>query len=346
MTDLFPMSDLAADDLLLDHLAARRDAGGEPVAVMLGALAAHADTPLPAHTGRRKVGRKHRYIGAFAALAVAASGAGVAAAVTLPSRGLSAADRARIEQKMEQSAHSDAPSGLLTRLGLPQTSGTTEARGLVLYRQPDGTIVLLPASVVAAAEASGGPAVALGGAADGVAQGGGQGGAQGSTAGVTGPNGNAWGATQGGQGGNSDGNANAGSQGGSTPTGTPTDPGNGDGDADQQGAKPAPTPSGPSSGNQGGNGNVGKGVDKGKNVTPTPTPTGTPSADLYSTATPPTGRLNGGPSPRSTTPVRAPKPVGAPGTADPVTTGAGTADTGSTGAAALDPGTDASTNVG
>ncbi|MGW5242188.1 hypothetical protein ACWEOW_24940 [Monashia sp. NPDC004114] len=290
MTDLFPMSDLAADDLLLDHLAARRDAGGEPVAVLLSALAANADTPLPAHTGRRKVGRKHRYVGAFAALAVAASGAGVAAAVTLPSRGLSPADRARIEQKMEQSAHSDAPSGLLTRLGLPQTSGTTEARGLVLYRQPDGTIVLLPASVVAAAEASGGLAVALGGASDGVAQGG--------AAGVTGNNGNAWGATQGG---NSDGNANAGSQGGdtptSTPTGTATDPGSGDGDGDSQG---------------------GQGTTKDKNVvpptgTPTPTPTPTPTATGTPTASgrpllaptpppPPTDRVAKSPTAPTTPP--------------------------------------------
>ncbi len=351
MTDLFSTSDLAADDLLLDRIGARGDAGGESVAVLLGALAAHADTPLSAHTGRRKVGRKHRYIGAFAAIAIAASGAGVAAAVTLPQRGLSAADRARIEQKMEESARSDAPSGLLTRLGLPQTTGTTEARGLVLYRQPDGTIVLLPASVVAAAFASGGPAVALGGADDAA-----QADGQGTTAGVAAPSGNAWGATQGGQGGNAGDNAASGPQGRGTPSSPPTDPGTGDGD--QQDDKAGQTPSGPSGGNQGGNGNVGQGVNKGKNAAPTPTPTPTPtdppSADTFSTVAPPAARLKGAPSPQSTTPVRVPKAVGDPGTTDPATTHTGsgaatgldTAGSGATGVAMVDPGTDASTSVG
>src|SRR6478735_8277788 len=150
MSDLSPMSDLIADDLLLDRLAGRVDAGSDPVAGLLGALAAHADTPLPSRSGRRRIANKHRYLGAFAALAVAASGAGVAAAVTLPSNGPSQADRARIVKKMDESARSDAPSALLARLGLPQTSGTTYARGLVLARADDGTIVLLPAAAVAA----------------------------------------------------------------------------------------------------------------------------------------------------------------------------------------------------
>src|SRR4051794_26501239 len=150
MNDLSPMSDLIADDLLLDRLAGRTDAGSEPVAALLGALAAHADTALPSRTGRRRIANKHRYLGAFAALAVAASGAGVAAAVTLPSNGPSQAERARVIQKMEESARSDAPSALLSRLGLPRTSGTTQAKGLVLARGRDGTIVLLPAAVVAA----------------------------------------------------------------------------------------------------------------------------------------------------------------------------------------------------
>src|SRR6476620_3418994 len=139
MHDLSPMSDLIADDLLLDRLAGRVDAGSEPVATLLGALAAHADTPLPARTGRRRIANKHRYLGAFAALAVAASGAGVAAAVTLPDGGSLLADRARIEQRMEQSARSGAPSALLSRLGLPSTDGTTASRGLVLARGANGT---------------------------------------------------------------------------------------------------------------------------------------------------------------------------------------------------------------
>src|SRR5829696_1803702 len=148
MKDLSPMSDLIADDLLLDQLAGRVDAGSEPVAVLLGALASQADTPLPSRTGRRRIGNKHRYLGAFAALAVAASGAGVAAAVTLPDHGPSQADRARILEKMEESARNGAPSALLTRLGLPQASG--DDSGLVLARRADGVIVLVPATLVAA----------------------------------------------------------------------------------------------------------------------------------------------------------------------------------------------------
>src|SRR3954471_16583203 len=148
MNDLSPMSDLIADDLLLDRLAGRTDAGSEPVAALLGALAAHADTPLSSRTGRRRIANKHRYLGAFAAFAIGASGAGVAAAVTLPTNGPSQADRARVLEKMDESARSERPSALLRRLGLPQTSGTTQARGLVLARAEDGTIVLLPAAVV------------------------------------------------------------------------------------------------------------------------------------------------------------------------------------------------------
>ena len=171
MNDISPFgsaSDLLADDLLLDRIAARADAGTEPVAGLLAALAAHADTPLPARTGRRRIANKHRYLGAFAVLAVAASGAGVAAAVTLPHEGSLLADRARIEQRMEQSARSGAPSALLSRLGLPATDGTTTARGLVLARGADGTFVLLPAAAAAPSRTParvGGPA---GEAGDGV----------------------------------------------------------------------------------------------------------------------------------------------------------------------------------
>src|SRR6478609_3147810 len=145
MNDLSPMSDLIADDLLLDRLAGRVDAGSDRVAGLLGALAAQADTPLPSRSGRRRIANKHRYLGAFAALAVAASGAGVAAAVTLPTNGPSQADRARIVRKMDESARRERPSAWSPGLGFPQATGTTEAKGLVLARAEDGTIVLLPA---------------------------------------------------------------------------------------------------------------------------------------------------------------------------------------------------------
>ncbi|WP_323100771.1 hypothetical protein [Intrasporangium sp. YIM S08009] len=154
MTDLHPIDDVIADDLLLDSLGRRSGGSGEPVAALLGALAAHADTPLPGRSGARRRRTQHRYLGAFAALAIAASGAGVAAAVSLPDRGPSGADRARVLQQMEDSARSSAPSGLFERLGLPQTAGSTQAKGLVLVRRADGAIVLLPPAQAAAVEAA------------------------------------------------------------------------------------------------------------------------------------------------------------------------------------------------
>ena len=154
MTDLHPIDDVVADDLLLDSLGRRSGGSGEPVAALLGALAAHADTPLPGRSGTRRRRTQHRYLGAFAALAIAASGAGVAAAVSLPDRGPSSADRARVLQQMEDSARSSAPSGLFDRLGLPPTAGTTQAKGLVLVRRADGAIVLLPPAQAAAVEAA------------------------------------------------------------------------------------------------------------------------------------------------------------------------------------------------
>src|SRR6478735_1580703 len=154
MTDLHPIDDVIADDLLLDSLGSRPGGSGEPVAALLGALAAHADTPLPGRSAPRRRRTQHRYLGAFAALAIAASGAGVAAAVSLPDRGPSGADRARVLQQMEDSARSSAPSGLFSRLGLPQTAGSTKAKGLVLVRRADGAIVLLPPAQAAAVEAA------------------------------------------------------------------------------------------------------------------------------------------------------------------------------------------------
>ncbi len=154
MTDLYPIDDLVADDLLLDRLGRRSGGADEPVAALLGALAAHADTPLPGRSAHRRRRTQHRYLGAFAALAIAASGAGVAAAVSLPDRGPSTADRARVLQQMDDSARSSAPSGLFRRLGLPQTAGTAQATGLVLVRRADGAIVLLPPAQAAAVEAA------------------------------------------------------------------------------------------------------------------------------------------------------------------------------------------------
>jgi hypothetical protein len=297
MNDLSPMSDLIADDLLLDRLAGRVHAGPEPVAGLLGALAAHADTPLPSRSGRRRIANKHRYLGAFAALAVAASGAGVAAAVTLPSNGPSQADRARIVQKMDESARSDAPSALLSRLGLPQTSGTTYAKGLVLARADDGTIVPLPAGVVAAQMRA--AAAGTHGMPGAVA------GAQGGGPGASGPAGN-------GQAGNGQaGNGQAGNgQAGNGPGGTGGTVGSGGTTSDQGGTVAGGSQTGnPPAPNSGKRPVVGTRGGKKPTVTPTPTPTSTPTATadvvpqttlVPTTPTTPTSRTTGPAKPRPT----------------------------------------------
>jgi hypothetical protein len=78
-----PLSQVVADDLLIDRVAGGGPAGDDPIAGLLAALADHADRPLGrARTGRRF--RHHRVLSTLAALTIGASGASVAAAVTVP----------------------------------------------------------------------------------------------------------------------------------------------------------------------------------------------------------------------------------------------------------------------
>ena len=162
MTDPTPFEDLIADDRLLDRLGRREPAGNEPLAALLSAVAAHADQPLTGRTRRRRA-HSRRVFAAFAVITVGASGAGVAAAVTLPSYLPGAANRARIERIMDANAASNRPSVLLSRLGIPADADLGAQRGLVLVRRVDGQIVLVPVSaaartgglVGAAAEAAG-----------------------------------------------------------------------------------------------------------------------------------------------------------------------------------------------
>ena len=150
MSDPTPIDDLIADDLLLDRLSARLPAGDEPVAALLCAVAAHADRPLTARM-RRRHAHSRRVFAAFAVLAVGASGAGVAAAVTLPQYVPGAAERARIERAMDANAASNRPSALLSRLGIPADADLGAERGLVLMRLADGQIVLVPAAAASSA---------------------------------------------------------------------------------------------------------------------------------------------------------------------------------------------------
>jgi hypothetical protein len=98
---------------------------------------------------------------------VAASGAGVAAAVTVPAHGSSQPDRALTVTLTDDSARSHVPTTPLPRLGLPQTSRSTHTPALVLARRGDGAIVLVPAGFVAAPARPGGGAPRPGEASNG-----------------------------------------------------------------------------------------------------------------------------------------------------------------------------------
>lgn len=154
MRELSPLNDVVADDLLLDRIASGAVDHPEPVAVLLGALAAHAAAPLqPVRTGRRS--RRHRFLSGLAVLAVGASGAGMAAAVTQPNLGGGLPDDAlsvrppAVHRQLPPREHADAstlteiplsaiayaasgplsPTWGLTRMRAPHAASTTPAAG-------------------------------------------------------------------------------------------------------------------------------------------------------------------------------------------------------------------------
>ncbi|MEO7448357.1 MAG: hypothetical protein ABI336_08800 [Humibacillus sp.] len=153
MSDPTPLQDLIADDRLLDRLGARLDAGNDPLALMLAAVATKADRPLPVPPRRRRV-RGRRLVSALALLTVGVSGAGVAAAVTLPVYGPGAAEHARVQRAMDDRAADSRPSALLSRLGIPADADLGAERDLVLVRLSDGQIVLVPTGSAAALNAA------------------------------------------------------------------------------------------------------------------------------------------------------------------------------------------------
>lgn len=92
MSDPDQLGDLFADDALLDRLAAREGAGDDPVALLLGSLASYVDQPIGQH---RPVGRhralvstrrpsRGQRIAVAGVMAVVMSGAGFAAALSIP----------------------------------------------------------------------------------------------------------------------------------------------------------------------------------------------------------------------------------------------------------------------
>lgn len=146
------LSELRADDLLLDRLAARADAGSEPVVVLLAALSRHAETPLrPARSVRRP--RRHRALTAMAVVVLGASGVGAAAAVTQPGRIWPSRDSLRMTQ-LEAGA-ATAPSTPAPAPAARAAAPRAAAGGAyALIRDAADRIVLLPSG----AAASRGPA--------------------------------------------------------------------------------------------------------------------------------------------------------------------------------------------
>jgi hypothetical protein len=139
------LTDLAADEQLLDRLGSRSDAGSEPVALLLAALARHADSPLRPGPAPRRFTRR-RTLTALTALVVGASGAGVAAAVSQPHAWLTREPRVAALDAM--------PRPALTQPGLSQLTLSAPPAPLVandgydLVRDAAGQIVLLPPKVV------------------------------------------------------------------------------------------------------------------------------------------------------------------------------------------------------
>lgn len=85
MSDPARLGDLFADDALLDRLATRGDVGDEPLALVLGSLASFVDEPIGPHrVVARRRGWRGRRVALAGLMAVVMSGAGIAAALTLP----------------------------------------------------------------------------------------------------------------------------------------------------------------------------------------------------------------------------------------------------------------------
>jgi hypothetical protein len=150
------LSELHADDLLLDRLATRADAGSEPVIVLLSALSRHAETPLrPARSERRF--RRHRALTAMAAVVIGASGVGAAAAVTQPGRVWHPRDSLRMTDSEAGAAAAPSvpsmPSMPSMPLPAPRISAAapeSASGAYALVRDAAGRIVAVRSGAVAA----------------------------------------------------------------------------------------------------------------------------------------------------------------------------------------------------
>jgi hypothetical protein len=139
------LSQLVADDLLLDRLAARSDAGSDPMVALLAALSRHAETPLRPASSPRPF-RRHRALTAMAVLVVGASGVGAAAAMTQPGRVWPSRDSLRMTQL--EAGGATAPS---TPVPAPKTSAAapgSAGAAHALVHDAAGRIALTPSGAL------------------------------------------------------------------------------------------------------------------------------------------------------------------------------------------------------
>lgn len=140
------MSDLLADDLLLDRLGRRTEVAGDPVVPLLAALARHADLPLRGACAPRRF-VKRRALTALTAFVVGASGVGVAAALSGPDRPWPRQVHRVADPDGSVRAVPAAPGGVVR--GVPRTQGTGSATsGYALVEEATRRIALAPPRVV------------------------------------------------------------------------------------------------------------------------------------------------------------------------------------------------------
>ncbi len=111
------LRDLLDDEALLDRLSRREDPGGDQLGVLLAAVVARADAPLS--PGPRQSPRRRRFVAAMG-LAVAISGAGMAAAMTIPS--MAPSPPATVQPSVATPS-SPAPAGKAAPARQPASSG-------------------------------------------------------------------------------------------------------------------------------------------------------------------------------------------------------------------------------
>lgn len=158
MTDPAPLNDVLADEALLDRLGARADirsdGASDPVVGVLSSLAALSEAPIGATSARsarhRRPSRTRRSVAAAGLLAVALSGAGVAAAMTLPD--LAGPTPTPVRASRSAKAPKPAVPQQAGRVGSKKPTPTrTPVSGTTRSTTPGVTSAISPSAILTAA---------------------------------------------------------------------------------------------------------------------------------------------------------------------------------------------------